>query len=377
MKKLLLRTIGILALVILTPFASAHAAKMALSPGNTEFKAGCTNRLDIIVNTEGENTTAADAFLSYNPDEIEIIDQSSAASGIQLRAGKVYESYPGNIVSNGTIRLTAFNRTGYFNGRGVLASIIFRSKPGVQKSSIWFNFSPGRSTDSNVADVGSQDILNAAYGGTYTFKPNQACFVDLTPPEIVKRYPDDGAVQAPLDADIAFIITDNLSGVDIDKVKINIDGTEYTKSGENQFTYEGKPSEYKIVADPEENFRPNKPVNVKIDVQDMEGNATSGSHSFNKLIPVEECKAPEPEECPDEKVCPKDKICPDIRPAAPPKLPTTLLLILLFLLAISLLLNLDLILRVAAIHQKTEGVELFAKRGIRKQSKKRRTKKRK
>lgn len=327
MKKLFGYTIGLLLILSSSLITNqAHAAKMALSPGGGTFRNNCVNALNIIVNTEGVNSRSADAFLHYNPDEIEIIDQNSSIPGIQLRRGNIFQSYPGNQVSNGVIRMTAYNETGFFNGRGTLASLVFTNKPGVTKTSIGFTFSPGRTTDSNVANTESQDILNATYGGTYTFESGY-CSDDSSPPWVEEKEPDHGDMNVPSDSDVEFVIKDNQSGVDLDSLKIDINGTLYTKNGPNFFESSGKKLKYKIKIDPIENFIPRVPVTVKINAQDLNGNVMQEVvYTFNELIRVDQC--PEPEQ---------------LRPAAPPGFPLSLLLLLLILLALSLLLNIDML----------------------------------
>lgn len=307
---------------------SAHAAKMALSPGSAELKAGCLNVVNIIVNTEGSDSMAADAFLKYNPNEIEIVDQMPDIPGTQLRIGSVYESYPGNIVSNGIIRLTAFNRAGFFNGRGVLASIAFRSKPDVSQATISFSFSPGSSTDSNVANPNATDILNGVYGGTYSFKPGR-CTTDTSPPTIEEKVPDDGAIDVPLDSNIEFTIRDNSSGVDLSTLTVQVNDQTYLNEGENRFEATGKPTKYKILVDPHQNFLDREPITIRINASDKDGNRMNEVvYSFNELIPVARCPILEPVEC------------PDVRPAAPPFYPLLNYWWLIVLLIISILLNL-------------------------------------
>jgi hypothetical protein len=237
---------------------------------------------------------AADAFLRYNPDEIEIVDQMSNVGGIQLRPGSVYESYPGNVVSNGVMRLTAFNRSGYYNGRGVLGSIVFRAKPGIKATTISFDYAPGRTTDSNVADVNSNDILNGAYGATYTFATGK-CGGDATPPVVDGLKPAPGEIGYPLDGDISFNIKDGLAGVDIKTLKVQVNDTTYTPNGEPKLTYTGNPSKYDITINPARDFIPNAPIRVKINIQDLDGNAMAERvYSFNEFMPVGSCSVTVP-----------------------------------------------------------------------------------
>jgi hypothetical protein len=267
----------------------AHAAKMALSPASGEFHTGCATAISIIVNTEGEKSTAADAFLHYNPDQIDIIDQLSSVGGVQLRPGSIYESYPGNITTNGAIRLTAFNREGFFNGRGVLASIVIKGKPGVDKADLWFDFAPGRTTDSNVANPNSDDIMNAAYGGSYRFTTG-SCGADATPPFVESPKPANGAYGVAQDTDIKFTIRDNASGVDVGKLKVWVNDTLYQNTDGYRFEYTGKPTKYEIKIQPKEPFVEMEPVVIKVDAQDLEGNSMSQYRfAFNELVPVTAC----------------------------------------------------------------------------------------
>jgi hypothetical protein len=327
--------ISFLALLFILPMQT-HAAKLALTPGNAQFTSECINSLNIVVNTEGENTMATDAFLRYNPNEIEIIDSNSALGGTQIKTGQIYEAYPGNIIQNGRIWVTGVNKVGFYNGRGTFGTIFFRNKPNVTKSSISFDFSPGNTVDSNVANATPVDVLNAAYGATFTFAPG-SCGEDKTPPVVTKIYPEADSMLVKLDTDIAFIIKDDY-GVNLDTLSVDINGISYTKNGENKFTNEGSQNEYKITVKPIKNLPERAPVNVKIEAQDINGNSMADKiYSFNRLMPVESCKY---------EVCPANNPCPaggneDVKPSAPELNRGALYImwIFLFFLVISLFMN--------------------------------------
>jgi len=289
MKKNIITILGIIALLLITPLP-AHAAKLALSPARGALNMGCPTTVNIIINTEGADTMGADAFLFYNPNEIEIIDQMTSVEGVQLRPDNAYESYPGNIVSNGVIRMTAFNRQGYYNGRGVLGSIIFKAKPKTKSSTISFDYSLGRTTDSNVIDVNSNDLLNGASGGKYTFKTGK-CEGDVTPPWIEDTKPAPGEMNVPLDSKITFTVRDDLAGVDLKTLNIQVNGIMYSKNGKYRFSSDGKPTQYKITIDPAENFLDGFPVVIKINVQDLDSNVMSEkTYGFNELMSTRECQ---------------------------------------------------------------------------------------
>ena len=303
--------IGILAIAF---HNSAHAAKFGLSPGSSELRQGCKYTVDIIVNTEGASTRGADAFLSYNPDEIEILD---------IDPGVVYKSYPGKIFGNGSIRITAFSQDGLFNGRGVLARIAFRSKPGVEFSKIYFNYSPGATTDSNIAGENANDILDGVYGAEYTFIPGP-CVVevpDLKAPWLENLRPGIDWENMVPNTNITFSIKDDRSGVDLDSLTVQTDDLLYGKKGENTFSYEGRPTDYQIVIDPEDDFITDEPVTVNIKAKDLSENAMELNYEFT-VYPISECPV-------------------EVRPAAPPDYRKFLIPLLILLLA-SMLYNLRL-----------------------------------
>lgn len=341
----------ITALSLLTFPQISFGAQMALSPGGGELIAGCPTRINVVINTEGVNSRAADAFLSYNPEEIEVIDQLPQIGGIQLKPGSVYESYPGNQVNNGSIRLTAFNRIGFFNGRGNLASFVIKSKPNVEKTTIGFNFSPGRTTDSNIANEESKDVLSGAYGANFSFKKG-SCGSDKTPPKILNITPDDSAMLIE-DQPLTFEIKDLGSEIDLNQLEVQVNDDLFTKEGDLQFSAEGKGSNYKITINPTENFEPLKTVNVKIRAQDKNGNSVEKRILFNQFVPVEACQVDEPIEV-EKFTCPEPTIIQTspvhqietLKPSAPESsfgFSRELLIFLLILLALSLLLNIELL----------------------------------
>ncbi len=259
---------------------NAHAAKFGLNPSSGQLRAGCRNTVNIILNTEGADSNSADAFLKYNPKEIEVLG---------INDGTVYQAYPGKVINNGTIMLTAFNDVGAFNGRGVLASISFRSKPGVKSTSIKFNYSQGSTTDSNIASPEAVDLLNGAYGASYTFV-NGSCSTDRTAPWIENEFPKDKSMNIPIDSEISFLIKDNQSGIDINKLKVQINDDIYKKDGKLAFRAEKRGLAYKITIKHVKPFGVHEPVHVTIKASDADGNRMNDyTYGFNEFIAVGSC----------------------------------------------------------------------------------------
>lgn len=289
MRKFLL-TFGFLlfsAVVFLIGFDVCQAAEFYITPPTKTFRMECEYSVNIMIDTEGVDTNAADAVIEFNPNEVEIIDQVGNMPGTQIKPGTVYQMYPGNTINETEQRiyLTGFNVMGAYNGTGVFGSIVFRSKPGITSTDFNFYYVPGGSTDSNIADMMSNDILDGVAGASYTFEPGP-CVDDTTPPWVQNPDPSPGEQGVPLDSNVSFSLRDDISGVDLDSVRVTIDGIDYTLAGPNAFTYTGDPLNYRITVDPIQDFLPDTPVQVEIRAQDLSNNIMNPYiYSFNEPIP--------------------------------------------------------------------------------------------
>ncbi|HUT21844.1 MAG TPA: Ig-like domain-containing protein [Candidatus Bipolaricaulota bacterium] len=257
--------------VILIFGQDALAAKFYFAPAGGSMSSNCENSLDIMIDTEGAGTIAADAIIEFNPDDIEIIDQSPAP-GIQIKTGGAYEMYPGNKIDpSGKIFLTGFDSLQVFNGTGIFGSIVFKSKPGVQNTEFNFYFQRNLTTDSNVANLNSEDVLTAASGANFSFLA-MACDKDLSPPRLENISPAVSAKNVAWDSKVAFNIVDDGAGVDLSTVKVVVDGVRYAVDEEVSFDFTGDKNDYKIIIDPLYDFFENDTINVEIKVADLKGN---------------------------------------------------------------------------------------------------------
>jgi len=288
MKKIIL-LFGIIVLSAIGLLAGSNVASAAdfwIAPASDTYKMECEYSVNIMIDTEGVDSNAADAVIEFNPAEIEFIDQVTNMPGTQVKPGTTYQMYPGNVINEteGRVYLTGFNVIGGYNGSGVYGSLVFRSKPGITSTSFNFYYVVGGSTDSNIADMLSNDILDGVAGASYNFIPGP-CVDDTTPPWVTNPSPTPGQRGVPLDSNIAFNLRDNLSGVDLDSVQIFIDGIEYTLAGPNTFTYTGDALNYRITVDPIQDFLPDTPVRVEIRAQDLAANIMNPYiYTFNEPI---------------------------------------------------------------------------------------------
>lgn len=287
----LARQIGLTCVLALISFVfttSASAAEFSLLPGNAEFVEGCESTVNIMLDTQGVDTNAADALVLFDPNDIEIIDQDPNQPGKQIREGNAYAVYAGNLANEGTgrIQMTAFNVFGAYNSNGTpgtFASIVFRGKPGVTNTDMTFEFTPGSTLDSNVADLNSDDVLTGVQNGSYTFRVS-FCGNDTQPPRVNNPQPSPGSRNNALDSNITFNITDNLSGVDLTTLEVSVDGATF-RNGDAGFSITGDPLDFDVTINPQTDFLADTPVFVEVDAVDIAGNRMNTfDWSFNHPV---------------------------------------------------------------------------------------------
>ncbi|MBN2095781.1 hypothetical protein JW752_00065 [Candidatus Peregrinibacteria bacterium] len=322
--KNIIKIIGIAALLLLP--IKTHAAALSMNPASANLTEGCENTVNIMVDTQGAETRGADAFLSYNPNEIEVLS---------ILPGEMYKSYPGKIISNGNIFITAFSENGFFVGNGTLARLVFKSKPGVKSTTIRFKYAYGSTVDSNVAGRGAEDILSSVASGTYTFEPGicgtapikpAAPPADTTPPRVDKLRPGIGWENMVPNTDLSFELIDDGIGVNLDSFQVELDGVSYNREGPNRFNYEGGNKKYNITINPEEDFRKGEgeKIPVSIRAEDLNRNLLSLTYTFT-VYSIPECP-----ECLHAAAEPITKYSPGAR---------VMLLILLFLVIVLYFVN--------------------------------------
>ncbi len=272
--------------------ARAAEASFSLSPVSGGNYIGQTFDVNILINTGGADTDAADVILHYDSHYLEVVDMISSVPGVQVKPGSVYGAYPGNQVdpATGTIRITAFSIFPYNSGGGsdIFATIRFRGKNTVSNTSVSFDFTPGESIDCNIAETGtSEDILASVADGASNVLP------DNNPPYITGFSPVNGANNVSPSTNIRFNIRDDETAVNLDSLRINVAGTEYTRGGANKFTYTGSAKNYSITVNPAQNFSYSQIVNVSVNARDAYNNIMP---AYNSLFTT----APKPENFPPE-----------------------------------------------------------------------------
>ena len=292
MKKLYIFTIIKLVLSFFGLIATAFSAGAyyTLLPLNNTYYVGDIFTVNVLISTGGEDTDSGDVILYYEPEFLEVEDALPAVPGVNVMPGTIYQAYPGNMVdtTNGKITITAFSVMAPYNsglGTGVFATITFKALKVVDFTPVNFDFIPivgdfydqyvfGTSQDCNIAKTGSSaDILSSVINGGYKIIP------DEKPPYITDFNPPNNATNVSPSTNITFHVKDDETGVDLDSLRIDVNGQIYTKNGPLQFTYTGNKYDYAITINPPVNFDYNQLIQVNIDAKDVSNNAMTTYHS--------------------------------------------------------------------------------------------------
>lgn len=153
----------------------AQAASLSLSaPGGLTVGAGNIFTVNVNLNTQGADIQGVDLhYLKYNPADLEIQDESSTTSGVQITPGTLMTNTVANSVttSTGLINFSQITSGGQsYNGSGILATIRFKALKSSGTTALSFDFTLNNTTDSNVASNGA-DLLTQASGLTLTLSP--------------------------------------------------------------------------------------------------------------------------------------------------------------------------------------------------------------
>ncbi|EKD32836.1 MAG: hypothetical protein ACD_76C00137G0001 [uncultured bacterium] len=279
MKLIIASFVTILSLVIA---GKAQAAEFRIDPKTASVTGGCDTAFEIILDTEGASTNAADIYIDYDPAQIEIIDRNPNIAGVQIETGSMYEAFLNNNVENGTIRLYGFSLFNPFSGSAMFGRVWLRAIGSDPSSTLTVRFTgAGNTLDSNIAEYGSgDDILNGVENTTISFTSG-FCRPDTTAPWVRDRSPLPGALDVAVSSPVSFTILDDQSGVDLNSLVVSIDGFEYSKNGENTFLAFGEPLRYEISIDPIDDFPTGAPITVSASYADLDGNASLNSWTFN------------------------------------------------------------------------------------------------
>ncbi len=283
-KHFLRTSLALAVLALMFQLPSTQAASLALTSAPPNLFPGCVISVDILINTQGQDVNAVDVFLNYNPAELTIVDQNPNIAGTQISKGVIFPVYATNTnevnEAAGEIKVTAFDMFGAYNGSGVYATLVFQGKPGVSSTDVTFEFTPGGTLDSNVANLVANDILTSVQNQTYTFGTTP-CNPDVQAPVVTNNSPINGSQDQAYDSNVSFTLTDNQSGIDLNSVSVQVYTSTYTQASP-QLSFTGDPLSYDFVINPVANFPFNTGITVVVQAADIAGNVMAPrTFSFN------------------------------------------------------------------------------------------------
>lgn len=123
-----------------------------------------TYNLGIVLDSDGKTVDGADVVINFDPTKVQVVDTKVATTTL-------LEQYPLNSVDNvkGKIRYSGLT----FNFKPITGIIgTFKFRPlGKGEVNFTFDFTPGATTDSNIAEhATAQDILKTVTNGSYFFQ---------------------------------------------------------------------------------------------------------------------------------------------------------------------------------------------------------------
>lgn len=146
--------------------AAEQTASLSLVPagGDYTFSPTITIPVGIVLDSAGKSVDGVDVIIGFDPAKVQI-------TGNKITPGTLFEEAPQNTVDNklGQIRFSALT----FKPKPVSGIVgTFSVKPLIKgEIDLTFQFLPGATTDSNIAEHGTaKDVLGRVGNGRYTFK---------------------------------------------------------------------------------------------------------------------------------------------------------------------------------------------------------------
>lgn len=188
-KLLFLYLITFLPFYLFTLARPIQAARLYFEPGQESTSADSSFTAGLYLDTEGRSVTAVDVVLEFDDSRITI---NSATFTDIFTNSRV------RVNDNGRFEATAYfiDLFRNYKGRNKLATISFNA--GSENSSVDFICQAGETTDTNILELGGEDIVNCASLGNLRVAISE---VSPSPTPTPSPSPDDGGTGGPADSD--------------------------------------------------------------------------------------------------------------------------------------------------------------------------------
>ncbi len=150
---------------------SKKTASISLSSPKTNLKIGEQIKVDINIKSSAP-TDGSDVILKFDPNVLSVASDSADKKPVSITA--LYQDYPQNSVDPSAGIIAVSGITSVKEGivpNGAIGSIIFQAKK-IGKAEVSIDFTPGKTTDSNIVETGtSNDLLSEVKNLTINIMP--------------------------------------------------------------------------------------------------------------------------------------------------------------------------------------------------------------
>lgn len=171
MRRLILISLIVCLISLIWP-KGALAASLSLSPASGTEKIGDLFSVDVILDTGTDSVSGATAIINYDAAKLQVQDDDSASSGVQIKQGTIFNQTPlTNSVdaTMGKIRYDSGSLGTSYTGRGVMATIHFKAQT-AGTAAVTFVFDSNSTIDTSLvaAASGPTNLLTTVQDGNYT-----------------------------------------------------------------------------------------------------------------------------------------------------------------------------------------------------------------
>ena len=135
------------------------AASLSFDPTSKTVAINETFNVAVILNTGGAETNGVDAIIRYDGNKLEFVSATMGSLYESILTPNPTPSTPGNLTLGAATTQT-------YNGTGTFATINFKAIA-EGTANVYFEFTAGSTTDSNVAYQG-EDLLGSISNASYT-----------------------------------------------------------------------------------------------------------------------------------------------------------------------------------------------------------------
>lgn len=261
------------ALVVALMPSPSFGASFSFSPDSGSLTTGCSETIDIRIDSAGSDTNGAQVYLDHDGEAGEVTLLATGDFSTYTVPDENPTSYDllvgyGSYLNSATIRFARVRLNSTRIGATINLSVYYDSEDPYS---------------SQIALDGT-DITTGAGSASFTVTDG---FCETAPPYLQNLDPEPNEPAHPVSGDIVFDLKDNSSGVDIETLEVDViqDGEPIRyEYDDERLTYTAiNERDYTITIDPLEDFISELVVTVDVTAADRAGNVMNRIYSFNDL----------------------------------------------------------------------------------------------